>query len=171
MNLPSTKVSRVVDPVIDAIGNAASWIWVVLMLVIVVNVCARYIFGEGRIEFEELQWHLYATGFLLAISYCVSSDSHIRVDVLHERFSERAQVWIDLYSNLLFVLPFVALMLIFGVPFVEDSFQRNEVSASPGGLPFRWIIKSMLVIGFGLVGIATASRITRLAAYLVRNAS
>ena len=171
MKLPKTPVSRVVDPVIDAIGNSISWIWVVLMLVIVVNVCARYIFGEGRIEFEELQWHLYATGFLLAISYCVSTDSHIRVDVLHERFSERVQVWIDLYSNVLFVLPFVALMLVFGIPFVEDSFQRNEVSASPGGLPFRWIIKSMLVAGFALVGIATISRITRLAAYLVRNAS
>lgn len=140
------------------------------MGVIVFNVCARYIFSEGRIEFEEIQWHLYSIGFLLALGYGVTTDSHIRVDVLHERFSERMQAWIDLYGLILFVLPFIALMLIFGVPFVVDSFNRSEVSASPGGLPFRWIIKSVLVIGFGLLGLATISRLSRLSAYLTSNA-
>ena len=31
------------------------------------NVTLRYVFGQGR-ELEELQWHLYALGFLLALS-------------------------------------------------------------------------------------------------------
>ena len=141
------------------------------MCVIVVNVCARYLFGAGRIEFEEIQWHLYSVGFLLALGYGVTADTHIRVDVLHERFSDRMKAWIDLYALVLFVAPFVALMLIYGVPFVEDSFRRGEVSASPGGLPFRWLIKSMLVVGFSLLGLATLSRITRLASYLAKHAA
>lgn len=170
MNLPQTLVSQFLDPFVETIGRAVSWIWLVLMGVIVFNVCARYLFGQGRIEFEEIQWHLYSVGFLLALGYGVTTDSHIRVDVLHERFSERVQVWIDLYGLILLVMPFVLLMLIYGVPFVVDSYNRSEVSASPGGLPLRWIIKSVLVIGFGILALATVSRLSRLAAYLAQDA-
>lgn len=166
MDLPETTISRYVDPWLKKIGSAISIIWVVLMMIIVLNVFARYILSEGRIEFEEIQWHLYSAGFMLAIGFCVITDSHIRVDVLHEKFKPETQALIDLYGYLLFVLPFVVLILIYGVPFVVYSFQTGEVSASPGGLPFRWIIKSMILIGFGLLGLATVSRVSRLIAFL-----
>ena len=91
--LPHTPFSRRVDRVVDAIGRAISWVWAVLLIVIVTNVILRYAFGEGRIEFEEIQWHLYSIGFLLGLSFAWSSDNHIRVDVLHERFSPRRQAW------------------------------------------------------------------------------
>ena len=166
MELPETTISRYVDPWLKRIGSAISIIWVVLMVIIVLNVFARYILSEGRIEFEEIQWHLYSAGFMLAIGFCVITDSHIRVDVLHEKFKPETQALIDLYGFLLFVLPFVTLILIYGVPFVVYSFQTGEVSASPGGLPFRWIIKSMILIGFGLLGLAVISRLSCLIAFL-----
>lgn len=166
MDLPETLISKYVDPWLKKIGSAISIIWVILMAIIVLNVLARYIFSEGRIEFEEIQWHLYSAGFMLAIAFCVITDSHIRVDVLHEKFKPETQVLIDLYGYLLFVLPFVVLILIYGVPFVLYSFETGEVSASPGGLPFRWIIKSMILIGFGFLGLATISRVSRLLAFL-----
>ena len=166
MDLPETTISKYVDPWLKRIGSAISVIWVVLMAIIVLNVFARYVLSEGRIEFEEIQWHLYSAGFMLALGFCVITDSHIRVDVLHEKFKPETQVLIDLYGYLLFVLPFVVLILIYGVPFVVYSFETSEVSASPGGLPFRWIIKSMILIGFGLLGLATISRVSRLIAFL-----
>ena len=170
MNLPETVVSRTVEPVISAIGRTVSWIWIVLMVVIVVNVFARYLFGQGRVEFEELQWHLYSIGFMLCLSYALLNDAHIRVDILHERFSERTKAWVDVLGIVVFLLPFLIVMLIYGVPFVADSFEYSERSASPGGLPFRWAIKSVMLIGFGLLLIAAVSRLTRLAAFLHRNA-
>lgn len=166
MDLPETTISKYIDPWLKKIGSAISIIWVVLMTIIVLNVFARYVLSEGRIEFEEIQWHLYSAGFMLAIGFCVITDSHIRVDVLHEKFKPETQVLIDLYGYLLFVLPFVILILIYGVPFVLYSFETSEVSASPGGLPFRWVIKSMILIGFGLLGLATISRVSRLIAFL-----
>ena len=86
MEFPATRFSRAVDPWLERIGQWASWLWVALLAVIVTNVVLRYVFGEGRIEFEEVQWHLYATGFLLGLGYALKADAHIRVDVLHERF-------------------------------------------------------------------------------------
>ena len=155
-----------VDRLLIAIGNAVSWIWVVLLVVIVCNVVLRYALAEGRIEFEEIQWHLYSIGFMLGLGYALQADAHVRVDVLHERFKPTTQAWIDLYGIVLFVLPFVALMLIYGVPFVADSLKTGEVSSSPGGLPYRWAIKAVLLVGFALLGLAAVSRLTRLWKYL-----
>ena len=166
MELPETPISRLVDPVLDRIGNAVSWIWVVLLAVIVCNVVLRYALAEGRIEFEEIQWHLYSVGFMLGLGYALQHDAHVRVDVLHERFRPTTQAWIDLYGIVLFLFPFIALMLIYGVPFVVDSFVTGEISSSPGGLPYRWAIKSVLVLGFALLGIAALSRLTRLWKFL-----
>ena len=166
MELPRTTFSNVVDSLITRIGNAVSWIWMVLLCVIVINVFMRYALGEGRIEFEEIQWHLYSIGFMVGLGYAVVHDAHIRVDIVHERLSPVTRAWIDLYGITLFVLPFVVLMLVCAVPFITDSFITSETSPSPGGLPYRWLIKSMLFIGFALLGLAAVSRLTRLWAYL-----
>ena len=164
--LPETPFSRVVDPILVAIGHAVSWLWIVLLAVIVCNVVLRYALSKGRIEFEEIQWHLYSIGFMLGLAYALQADAHVRVDVLHERLRPTTQAWIDLYGILLFVLPFVALMVLYGARFVANSFVTGEVSSSPGGLPFRWAIKSVLVVGFALVGLAATSRLTRLWKFL-----
>ena len=166
MELPATPFSRLVDPILDRIGNAVSWIWVVLLVVIVCNVLLRYALSEGRIEFEEIQWHLYSVGFMVGLGYALQHDAHVRVDVLHERFQPTTRAWIELYGIVLFLMPFVAMMLIYGVLFVADSFATGEVSSSPGGLPYRWAIKSVIVIGFALLGLAAFSRLTRLWKYL-----
>lgn len=166
VSLPSTSLSRLLDPILTWVGRSISWIWLLLLLTIVFNVVLRYVFGEGRIELEEIQWHLYSTGFLLGIGYTFQIDGHIRVDVVHERLSPRTQAWLELYGILLCVLPFVALVLIYSVPFVATSFELGEVSVSPGGLPYRWVIKSMLTIGFALLLLAALSRLTQVWAYL-----
>lgn len=160
--LPHTAFSRRVDPWVVKIGQWVSWLWMVLLVIIVLNVLLRYAFGEGRIEFEEIQWHLYSAGFLLGLGYAAERDAHVRVDVLHERFSPRLRAWIELYGILLMLLPFIALILVFSVPFVVSSFRLGEVSQAPGGLPYRWAIKAMLPLGFGVLLLATLSRLTRI---------
>ena len=96
--LPETRLSRAIDAWLDRLGRWTSWLWLALLGVIVLNVVLRYAFGEGRIEFEEIQWHLYSTGFLLGLSYAYQADAHIRVDVLHERLSPALKAWIELYG-------------------------------------------------------------------------
>ena len=164
--LPHTNFSTRIDGWLNRIGRGLSWVWLALLLVIVVNVAARYLVGEGRVEFEEIQWHLYSGGFLLGLSYAYSSDSHVRVDVIHERLAPRHKAWIELYGILLLLLPFIALILFFSIPFVLDSFRFSEVSQAPGGLPYRWLVKSMLPIGFGLLLLATIARLHRVWVFL-----
>ena len=159
--LPHNKFSKLIDSNLSKLGEVLSWIWLALMVVIFFNVVLRYGFNQGRIELEELQWHLYSVGFILGMSYAYQTDSHIRVDVLHENFSPQLKAWIELYGIVLLLLPFISLVLIYSVPFVIASFVVSEVSASPGGLPFRWLIKAVLPLGFALLLLTVLARLIR----------
>ncbi len=154
------------ERLIDRLGRWLGLIWLVLMAVILVNVISRYVFSQGFIQLEELQWHLYSTGFLLGLSFAVTRDVHVRVDVLRERWSETTRAWVELYGILLLLLPFVALVLYAALPFVLYSFQTSEISQAPGGLPFRWFIKSMLPLAFLLLALASIARLAKVGARL-----
>jgi len=165
-SLPETRLSALIGRGFGVLSGIVSWVWLVLIVVIVVNVVMRYAFGEGRIEFEELQWHLYAVGFLLGLATCMSSDNHVRVDVLHERLNLRSQAWVELYGLLLLFLPFVLMVLIFSFPFVQYSWSIAEVSDAPAGLPFRWLIKSVLPLSMILLLFAGLRRLLRVTSHL-----
>lgn len=163
---PHTRFSRTIDGTIRSIGKIVSWVWIVLLLVIVFNVVLRYLFSEGRIEFEEIQWHLYSVGFLLGLPFAFVTDSHIRVDVLRERFSDQTRAWVELYGLLLLFFPFVLFVIINAFPFISYSYSTSEISEAPAGLPYRWLIKSVLLIGFFMLFVAGISRLSRVFCYL-----
>jgi|JI10StandDraft_1071094.scaffolds.fasta_scaffold143751_2 TRAP-type mannitol/chloroaromatic compound transport system permease small subunit len=152
---PPARVERGLDRLV----TAASWIWLVLVGVIVAGVLLRTLFGVSRIELEELQWHLYAVGFLVGIVGCVIHDRHVRVDVFREGMPARRRDWVDLYGLLLLQLPFLVLVLWSGIPLVAESFATNERSGSAGGLSHRWILKSALPLAFALLLAASLARI------------
>ncbi|MEE4299131.1 MAG: TRAP transporter small permease subunit [Pseudomonadales bacterium] len=164
--LPETRFSRAVDGLLLRLGALASWLWLVLLALVVLSVVLRYVFGEGRIELEELQWHVYAVGFLVALSLGIATDDHVRVDVLHERMPLRWRAWVEIYGTLLLLLPFVTLVLVHSIPFVSASFAVGEVSQAPGGLPLRWLIKGALPAGFLLLALAALARLSRATAFL-----
>jgi len=151
---PRDNASRV-ERGLDWIGSGLSWVWLALIAVIVCAVVLRFVFGIGRIELEELQWHLYAVGFLFGIVGCATRDRHVRVDVIRERLSPRTNDWVDLYGILLFQIPLVVLVLWSALPLAVESFATAEKSASAGGLPFRWILRAVLPLSFALLGVAS----------------
>ena len=163
---PHTRLSAATRRFFTQVSRTLSWVWIALIAVVVLNVTMRYLFGEGRIEFEEIQWHLYAIGFLIGLATCMDSDDHVRVDVFHDRLSLRSQAWIELYGLLLLFFPFVISVLIFSLPFVGYSFSIAEVSDAPGGLPFRWAIKSVLSLSMLLLIAGGVSRLSRVTSFL-----
>jgi TRAP-type mannitol/chloroaromatic compound transport system permease small subunit len=162
------RLSKLSDRFITTIGEAAAWLNVVLIAVIITQVVLRYVFSKGLVELEELQWHLYAVGILIGLSYCATHNTHIRLDLLHQRFPQRRKEVVDLLGTVFLLMPMVIVILMHSWPFVAESFRINEASDSVVGLPYRWAIKSFLLIGFGLLGLAGVSRIIRAVAFLIR---
>ena len=164
--LPKTYLSNLIDGLIERIGEWASWLWLVLLAIIIVNVALRYLLGRGYILFEELQWHLYGAAWLLALAFVFRNDAHVRIDVLAARLRPRARAWIELLGILFLLLPFALFVVIETVPFVVTSYHLNEVSPSPGGLSHRWVIKAFIPLGFGLLALTGFARLLRCSALL-----
>jgi TRAP-type mannitol/chloroaromatic compound transport system permease small subunit len=161
IELPETGLARAIDPVIAWLGKVSSVLWPILVITITVNVVMRYVIGKGLVEFEEIQWHLYAVGFLLAQCWAMQGDGHVRIDVLAEHYPNRIKCWIELLGILVFLLPFIVVVVWYSIPFIAYSIRINEISEAPGGLPYRWAIKAFLLVGFLLLGAATLARLSR----------
>ncbi len=159
--LPRNRISNSIDRIIVTAGDLASWLWPILVIVTVLQVVLRYGFGQGSIMFEELQWHIYAVGFMIGLSYCADVDRHVRVDVIAEKFPLRTRGWIELIGLATFLLPFALIVAYEGVAYAKSAFDFHEVSAAPGGLPYRWILKSFITIAFTLLSLTAFSRLTR----------
>jgi len=166
LHLPTTALSKALDSIIGFFGEIASWLWTVLMLLIVFQVVQRYAFGKGSIMMEEMQWHLYAVGFLIGLAVTEIRERHVRIDALAEMLPQRARLWIELFGIAFLLLTFVAAMLWFAWPFVQNSYELREVSAAPDGLPYRWALKSFIITAFVLLGMAGLSRLSRVVAAL-----
>jgi TRAP-type mannitol/chloroaromatic compound transport system permease small subunit len=162
----SLRALKRLESALGRLVDAIAWIWLALIAMIVLAVVLRFAFGLGRIELEELQWHLHAVGFLTGIVACTARDRHVRVDVFRERMTPRLRAWVDLYGLLLLQAPFLALVLWSAVPFVAESFAVGERSAAAGGLPARWAIKAALPVAFALLCLATLARLARVAGTL-----
>lgn len=165
--LPETSLSVALDKIVGKVNDYMIWIWPLLMSIIVVNVLMRYLIGEGRVEFEELQWHLYSAGWLLGLSYCFITDSHVRVDILYDHFSIKTKCWVELIGITTLLVPFLVIVLNYSLPFIAYSWQLSEVSSAPGGLPYRWFIKSILFVGFAFLTVAVISRLSRILVALI----
>lgn len=157
----SNKLSSILDKLIIRIGKAVSWANLLLIVVALLQVLLRYGFNHGLVILEELEWHLYSFAYMIGLSYAVVTDSHVRVDVLQSKFSIKAREWIELLGHLFLLLPFILVLIYYGVEFTHSSFILNEHSNAPLGLPFRWIIKAVIPISFILLLIAVVSRMVK----------
>ncbi|MDX1344490.1 MAG: TRAP transporter small permease subunit [Sedimenticolaceae bacterium] len=138
-----------------AISRFSTWIGylcAILLLLLIANVfydvVARYVFNSVSIGMQEMEWHLYATMFLLGVSYAVSTEGHVRVDLFYERMSPKRRAVIDLTGSVVLLIPFALLVFWFGIDFTWQAWEIDEGSGDPGGLPNRWIIKGMIPFSF-----------------------
>jgi len=158
------------ETVIEKIGHVICWANAVLVIVIITQVLLRYGFGKGLVVLEELQWHLYAIAVMFGVSYAMVHDSHIRVDVLHMRLSERSHHIVEIFGILFLLAPFLFVVVDHGYDFFADSFRLNERSDAPTGLPWRWAIKAVIPLSFALLALAALARIARSVSALTRKA-
>lgn len=154
------------DRIILGIGNAAAWLNAVLILAILVQVVLRYVFKKSFVALEEIQWHIFAVIIMLGISYAYVKDSHIRLDILHSRFSRAAREKIEIMGIICFLWPMIFVFFMHSLSFVAESFRVGEGSDAPMGLGYRWAIKSIIPIAFFLLFVGSLSRLKKAIHYL-----
>lgn len=122
-----------------------------LVLLVVYDALMRYLLQSGSIALQELEWHLFDIVIMLGIAYTLQRASHVRVDIFYDRYSDKTRHIINIVGALFFILPFSLLIIYVGFDFVMLSFGQMEASSDPGGLPYRFIVKSLMPLAFLLL--------------------
>lgn len=131
----------------DLTGRATSWLVLVIVVLMATNVLLRYLFSYGTVWAQELEWHLLAPLILFGMSYALLHGEHVRVDVLYAQFSPRKKLYVDLLSAALSMA--ISLIIIWlSLKYVQQAWVIGEQSSDPGGLPYRWLLKALIPIGF-----------------------
>jgi len=130
----------------DWVGNLVSWLSLLIAILIGIDVTLRYVFNWNSSANQELEWHLFAVLFLLGMGFTLKHDKHVRVDVFYSNFSKKNKALVDFIGTIIFLIPFCIVIIITSVPFVLDAYTINESSPEPGGLPYRFIVKSAIPI-------------------------
>ncbi|MBN2816455.1 MAG: TRAP transporter small permease subunit [Campylobacterales bacterium] len=148
-----------IDKSMQLLSYFTAFILVALVGIVFYDALVRYFFSEGSIALQELEWHFFDVVILLSIAYALKHDAHVRVDIFYDGFSEKTKALIDIFSLLVFVLPFSFLIIYIGVGFVEMSYVQHEASSNPGGLSHRWIVKSLMPLAFIFVALSAVERV------------
>jgi TRAP-type mannitol/chloroaromatic compound transport system permease small subunit len=175
---------RGLDRLVVGIGRLAAWTGLLLVLVTVFDVATRNMSQAswsllreasttqqaffGSTQLQELEWHLHTILFLFCLGFAYVKGAHVRIDLIRERLNDSARAWVEIVGITLFLLPFCALVTVHGIDFAMSSFAQHEGSASGGGLPDRWIIKSVLPLGIGLLALSGVARLLSRVVFLCR---
>ena len=147
------KISQILHDFNEFTGRAVAWLVLLLVLLVSYDVTMRYLFNSGSIALQELEWHLFSFIFLLGAAYTLQQDGHVRLDLFYQsRFmSDRRRAMVNIFGDLFLLIPFCLLIIISSWPFVSQAFIHAEASPDPGGLPWRWILKGTIPLGFILL--------------------
>ena len=137
-------ILKLFKKIIDAVGSLCSIIMILMVLNVFYDVVSRYFFNNVSIGMQELEWHLFAAMFMFGIGYTLKEDGHVRVDVFYDKMSEHSQAIINILGAIFFALPITVLVLYYGSDYALEAFQMGEGSPDPGGLPYRWIVRSII---------------------------
>ena len=160
-NKAITSVMEKIEALIDVVGRATLWVALTMIALVAVNVLLRYSFSFGSVWAQELEWHLLAALILLGMCYALQRGDNVRVDLFYAHYTARRKFFVDLLSLLLLLA--VALIFIkLSIAYVMQSYSIQETSPDPGGIPLRWIVKSLIPIGYGLVALQTVAALLRL---------
>jgi TRAP-type mannitol/chloroaromatic compound transport system permease small subunit len=155
------RAARAMEGLIDAIGRLTLWLALAMIALVAVNVLLRYSMSLGSVWAQELEWHLLAAMIMLGIGHALQRGEDVRVDLFYARYGPRARWWVNLVS-LLLLLAMALLLFKLSLAYVGPSWAVAERSADPGGIAWRWAVKSLIPVGFGLVALHAVAATLRL---------
>jgi TRAP-type mannitol/chloroaromatic compound transport system permease small subunit len=155
------RIADGIDRTTAAIGRIATWCALYIVAAEFAVVVLRYAFGIGSIRLQESVLYAHAGLFLLAAAWILQQDGHVRVDIFYAQARPQSRALVDLFGAIVFLLPFAGTLFVLTLPYVERSWVIHEGSPQPSGLPFVYLLKTMILafaVMIGLQGVAQALR-------------
>lgn len=165
---PLLSMSRLIDQMSTWAGKITMWLILATTLISAGNALVRKIFNQSSNGLLEIQWYLFAAVFMLGAGYGFLKNSHVRIDFISSKLSDRARNWVDVVGILAVLLPFCAIGIALGWPFFLQAFNSGEMSQNAGGL-IRWPAYGLIPLGFALLALQGISELIKRIAFLTGN--
>nr|WP_242509448.1 TRAP transporter small permease subunit [Rhodovulum imhoffii] len=134
----------------EFVGRAISGLSLVLIVILLIEIVARYFLDSPTIWAHELSTMLFGAFCMLAGCYALRHHSHVRSEVIYGILSSRIQALCD---TIVFGLGLVVLAVFFrmAVEFAADSWEMREFSARSVWQPPLYPVKTVIPIAVGLL--------------------
>lgn len=159
------KLSRAVDGVNTQVGRLTMWLILATTLISAGNALVRKIFNVSSNGLLEIQWYLFAAVFMLGAGYGFLKNSHVRIDFISTKLSDRARNWVDVLGIAFVLIPFCLITIALGWPFFMQALVSGEMSQNAGGL-IRWPAYVLIPLGFALLLLQALSEMVKRVAFL-----
>ncbi|MEY2893352.1 MAG: hypothetical protein RJA98_3260 [Pseudomonadota bacterium] len=159
------SLSRSIDRLNEWVGRWTSWLVLAAVFISAANAVVRKAFNVGSNAYLEIQWYLFAAVFLLGAGYTMLRQEHVKIDVVLSRFSKRTQIKIEIFGIVVFLFPYVLVVIGLVLPLVFKAFHTGEMSSNAGGL-IRWPVYALVPVGMLLLGLQGVSELIKRLAFL-----
>ncbi|WP_424927092.1 TRAP transporter small permease subunit [Amaricoccus tamworthensis] len=159
------EVYRYIDAINEGIGRVVAWFTLLMVVVQFIVVVMRYVYsapdflGISSLWWQEFIVYLHGTLIMLGAGYTFLHNGHVRVDIFYSDASETVKNWTDLLGSLLFLLPVCYIIWWSAQPNVAMSWKNLEGSTEASGIPYKYVLKSTVMVAavlLALQGISTA---------------
>lgn len=151
---------NIMDQISEWTGKIFVWLVIPLTILVVYEVISRRFFNAPHIWTTEVTDFIYGPHFMLVAAYTLLYKSHVRIDVIYERFSPRTRGILDIITYMVFFFPFISIVFYQGIIFAATSWSIGETSDS-AALTILPLVKTVIPVSIGLLliqGLATYIR-------------
>ena len=159
------RLSRAIDWLNERVGRTIIWLVLIAVLISAGNAVIRKTFDISSNAWLEVQWYLFSGVFLLGAGYTLLRNEHVRIDVLLHRLPKRAQIMVDIFGLICFLLPAAILIGVEAWPLFTKAVGSGEMSENAGGL-IRWPVYALVPLGFALLALQGVSELIKRFAFL-----
>jgi TRAP-type mannitol/chloroaromatic compound transport system permease small subunit len=135
-----------IDRFTDVTGRMISWLTLLMVALVVTVVIMRYYLEFGSIALQESVTYIHAMVFMLGLAFTLKRGGHVRVDIFYRQFSVRRKALVDLLGGVFFLIPVCVLIFISSWDYVLSSWSIAESSAENDGLPYIYLLKTLMLI-------------------------
>jgi TRAP-type mannitol/chloroaromatic compound transport system permease small subunit len=152
---------RFADHLSTAVGKTFSWCVVVLMLGTCYEVVMAYAFNAPTLWNFDFSMQMYGAIFMMAGAYTLSTEAHVRGDVIYRLFKPRTQGYIDFVLYFIFFFPGVLALAFYGYDYAALAWKIKETSWSSPAQIQIYMVKSMIPVAGVLLTIQGVSEVFR----------
>ena len=160
------KLTRGLDAINERVGRAVAWCTLAMVILQALVVVLRYVFAVGSIPLQESIWYLHGIVFMLGAGYTLLHGGHVRIDIFYRGATPKRRALIDAIGVVFFLFPLCVVTFDLAWPYVMNAWRVKETSSEASGLPFIYLLKTIIPLTLALLAIQGASLLIKSVAIL-----